>query len=418
MSFYEITGGRPLAGTVAVQGAKNSVLPMMAAALLAPGVSVIHNCPDLTDVSAAMDILRLLGCSVTREGDTVTINAASPVPAPIPEQLSRELRSSVIFMGAMLSRMGTGELAYPGGCDLGPRPIDLHLSALRMLGADIREEQGTLRFGWSRWPRGREVCLALPSVGATENAMLAACGCPGVTTIVGAAREPEIVDLGRFLAAMGADIAGVGESTIVIRGGKALFPARYTVMGDRIAGATYLCAAAAAGGEIEVTGLRGEYLSALLAVLEEAGCVVYTQGASICLRSDGLLEGVSPVRTGPYPAFPTDCQPLLMAALAGGNGSTIFVENMFDSRYRHVNELARMGADIRVDGRVAVVKGRGRLHGASVRGTDLRGTAALVIAALSAQGVSQVHDLRYIRRGYDGLERDLAALGAEIRIEP
>ena len=355
---------------------------------------------------------------MTREGDTVTINAASPVPAPIPEQLSRELRSSVIFMGAMLSRMGTGELAYPGGCDLGPRPIDLHLSALRMLGADIREEQGTLRFGWSRWPRGREVCLALPSVGATENAMLAACGCPGVTTIVGAAREPEIVDLGRFLAAMGADIAGVGESTIVIRGGKALFPARYTVMGDRIAGATYLCAAAAAGGEIEVTGLRGEHLSALLAILEEAGCVVYTQGASICLRSDGLLEGVSPVRTGPYPAFPTDCQPLLMAALAGGNGSTIFVENMFDSRYRHVNELARMGADIRVDGRVAVVKGRGRLHGASVRGTDLRGTAALVIAALSAQGVSQVHDLRYIRRGYDGLERDLAALGAEIRIEP
>lgn len=418
MSFYEITGGRPLAGTVAVQGAKNSVLPMMAAALLAPGVSVIHNCPDLTDVSAAMDILRLLGCSVTREGDTVTINAASPVPTPIPEQLSRELRSSVIFMGAMLSRMGTGELAYPGGCDLGPRPIDLHLSALRMLGADIREEQGTLRFGWSRWPRGREVCLALPSVGATENAMLAACGCPGVTTIVGAAREPEIVDLGRFLAAMGADIAGVGESTIIIRGGKALFPARYTVMGDRIAGATYLCAAAAAGGEIEVTGLRGEHLSALLAILEEAGCVVYTQGASICLRSDGLLEGVSPVRTGPYPAFPTDCQPLLMAALAGGNGSTIFVENMFDSRYRHVNELARMGADIRVDGRVAVVKGRGRLHGASVRGTDLRGTAALVIAALSAQGVSQVHDLRYIRRGYDGLERDLAALGAEIRIEP
>ena len=418
MSFYEITGGCPLAGTVAVQGAKNSVLPMMAAALLAPGVSVIHNCPDLTDVSAAMDILRLLGCSVTREGDTVTINAASPVPAAIPERLSRELRSSVIFMGAILSRMGAGELAYPGGCDLGPRPIDLHLSALRMLGADIREERGSLHFAWGRWPRGREVCLALPSVGATENAMLAACGCPGVTTIVGAAREPEIVDLARFLAAMGADIAGAGESTIVIRGGKALFPARYTVMGDRIAGATYLCAAAAAGGEIEVAGVQGEHLSVLLSILEEAGCIVYADRERICLRSDGLLEGVSPVRTGPYPAFPTDCQPLLMAALAGGNGSTIFVENMFDSRYRHVNELARMGADIRVDGRVAVVKGRGRLHGASVRGTDLRGTAALVIAALSAQGVSQVHDLRYIRRGYDGLERDLAALGAEIRIEP
>lgn len=248
--------------------------------------------------------------------------------------------------------------------------------------------------------------------------MLAACGCPGVTTIVGAAREPEIVDLARFLAAMGADIAGAGESTIVIRGGKALFPARYTVMGDRIAGATYLCAAAAAGGEIEVTGVQGEHLSVLLSILEEAGCIVYADRERICLRSDGLLEGVSPVRTGPYPAFPTDCQPLLMAALAGGNGSTIFVENMFESRYRHVNELERMGADIRVDGRVAVVRGRGGLHGASVRSTDLRGGAALVIAALSARGTSQIHDLRHIRRGYAGLERDLSALGADIRLEP
>ena len=418
MSFYEITGGRPLEGTVAVQGAKNSVLPILAAALLAPGVSVIHNCPDLTDVNAAIDILRLLGCGVTREGDTVTINAASPLPAAIPERLSRELRSSVVFMGAVLSRMGMGELAYPGGCDLGPRPIDLHLSALRMLGADIREERGSLRFSWGRWPRGREVCLALPSVGATENAMLAACGCPGVTTIVGAAREPEIVDLARFLAAMGADITGAGESVIVIRGGKALFPARYAVMGDRIAGATYLCAAAAAGGEIEVTGVQGEHMSSLLAVLEEAGCIVYADRERICLRSDGMLEGVSPVRTGPYPAFPTDCQPLLMAALAGGSGSTIFVENMFESRYRHVNELERMGADVRVDGRVAVVRGRGGLHGASVRSTDLRGGAALVIAALGARGTSQIHNLRHIRRGYAGLERDLSALGADIRMEP
>lgn len=414
MSVYEITGGRPLVGTVSVQGAKNSVLPMMAAALLAPGVSILHNCPDLTDVTAAAEILRLLGCSVTREGDTLTINASQVKCVPIPERLSRELRSSVVFMGALLSRLGMGELAYPGGCDLGPRPIDLHLSALRLLGADIGEERGALHFSWGRWPRGREVCLALPSVGATENLMLAACGCPGVTTIVGAAREPEIADLGRFLAAMGADITGAGESTIVIRGGKALFPVRYRVMGDRIAGATYLCAVAAAGGEVEVTGLAGEHLAAPLSVLEEAGCVVYAERERICLRSDGLLEGVSPVRTGPYPAFPTDCQPLLMAALAGGSGSTIFVETMFASRYRHVDELARMGADIRVDGRVAVVRGRGGLHGAGVRGSDLRGTAALVVAALGARGVSRVEGLPYLRRGYDGLERDLTALGAEI----
>ena len=252
MSYYEIQGGRPLHGALAIHGAKNSVLPILAACLLVPGQCVIHNCPDLSDVSATLDILRLLGCRADREGDAVVIDASALGRSDIPEHLMREMRSSVIFLGALLARLGTAELSYPGGCELGPRPIDLHLSALRTLGAEILEEQGVLccrrgREGLS----GREICLSIPSVGATENIMLAACGSPGVTTIVGAAREPEIVDLQNFLRAMGARIDGAGTPAIAVQGGTTpLRPAEYRVMGDRIAAATYLCGAAAAGGAL------------------------------------------------------------------------------------------------------------------------------------------------------------------------
>lgn len=415
MSFYRIEGGRPLGGRLAVQGAKNSVLPILAAALLAPGQSVIHNCPDLSDVNATLDILSLLGCRVDREGDTVTVDATVLNRADIPERLMREMRSSVIFLGALLARLGTADLFYPGGCELGPRPIDLHLSALRTLGADIREEQGCLRCRGGSGLRGRELCLSMPSVGATENAMLAACGCPGVTTIVGAAREPEIVDLQRYLRAMGAEVWGAGGSSITIQGGKILYPAEYRVVGDRIAAATYLCAAAAAGGVVELTGADPDHLTAVLTCLEEAGCWVHTAPGFLALESKGRLSGIAPVRTAPYPGFPTDTQAILMAALAGGTGTTMFVENMFDSRYRHVDELRRMGADIQVAGRVAVVSGVGKLRGAAVRSTDLRGGAALVVAGLGAEGTTYVSDLRHIRRGYDGLDRSLRALGADIQ---
>ncbi len=418
MSYYEIQGGRPLSGSLAIHGAKNSVLPILAACLLAPGQSVIHNCPDLSDVSATLDILRLLGCRADRDGPTVTVDATALCRCNIPEHLMREMRSSVIFLGALLSRMGETELSYPGGCELGPRPIDLHLSALRLLGAEIWEEQGALCCRRGRNLRGRELCLSIPSVGATENAMLAACGCPGLTTVVGAAQEPEIVDLQNFLRAMGAKIDGAGTPTLAIEGGAPLHPAEYWVMGDRVAAATYLCGAAAAGGEVAVTGVAPETLTAVLSCLEEAGCTLRTGPDQIVLASSAPLQGIPPVRTAPYPGFPTDAQAILMAALAGGEGATLFVENIFDSRYRHVDELRRMGADIQVAGRAAMVSGVGRLHGAAVRSTDLRGGAALVVAALGAEGATQVSELRHIRRGYQDLDRNFRALGADIREVP
>lgn len=419
MSCYEILGGRPLEGSLTVRGAKNSVLPILAAALLAPGQSVLHNCPQLSDVSATLDILELLGCRTKREGDTVTVDASALTGSGIPERLMREMRSSVIFLGALLARTGEAELCYPGGCELGPRPIDLHLAALRDLGAEIREEQGCLccRSG-PEGLRGRLLCLSMPSVGATENVMLAACGCDGLTTLVGAAREPEIVDLQGFLRAMGAQVSGAGSSVITIQGGRPLHPAEYRVMGDRIAAATYLCAAGAAGGRIELTGAEPDTLTAVLSCLEQAGCTLWTQPGRIAAECHTPLGGIAPVRTAPYPGFPTDAQAILMAALAGGTGTTMFVENMFASRYHHVDELRRMGADIQADGRVAVVTGRGRLHGASVKSTDLRGGAALVVAALGAEGVTRVSGLRHIRRGYEELPRCLTALGARIQELP
>ena len=415
MYQLEIAGGHPLRGELPVQGAKNSVLPILTAVLLAPGESVIHNCPDLSDVAATLEILRGLGCSVRREGDTVTVDAAGLTGASVSRQLMEEMRSSVLFLGALLGRLGQAELSYPGGCQLGPRPIDLHLAALRSLGAEIREEQGLLMADAGAGLRGRTVCLPTPSVGATENVMLAACGARGVTTLVGAAREPEIVDLQGLLNRMGGEVRGAGGSVIQIRGGRPLHPTEYTVMSDRIAAATYLCAAAAAGGAIRLTAVEPGSLTAVLSCLEEGGCRIRTGRQRIDLVCRRPFGGLRTVRTAPYPGFPTDAQPLLMAALAAGQGTTMIEENLFDNRYRHVDELARMGADIRLSGRVAVVTGQ-PLHAAPVCSTDLRGGAALAVAALAAEGTSRIGGLGYIQRGYQNLQGDLSRLGAEVRL--
>ena len=416
MSVYLVEGGRRLEGTARVHGAKNSVLPILAAAVLCPGVSVVHNCPDLSDVRASVSILEHLGCKVGRTGDTVTVDASGLTRNDVPDALMREMRSSVIFLGAILARTGAAELSMPGGCELGPRPIDLHLAAIRALGAEIREEGGALHCALPHGAlRGCQIDLSLPSVGATENAMLCACGAAGTTTINNAAREPEIVDLQAFLRALGADVRGAGTSTVTVTGGKPLHGGTHTVMPDRIVAATLLSAVAAAGGEAEILGTDYRQLSTVTAILTEAGCRVRSGEQRILLRREDPLQGVRPIRTAPYPGFPTDAQPPVMAALCKGRGTTVFVENMFESRYRHVDELCRMGARIRVEGRVAVVCGVERLHGARLMAADLRGGAALVVAALGAEGESRIEGLSHIDRGYYGLEETLSGLGACIR---
>ena len=414
MSAYLVEGGNRLQGTARVHGAKNSVLPILAATILCPGESVVHNCPDLSDVRASIAILEHLGCRVERAGDTVTVDAAVLTGRDVPDALMREMRASVIFLGAILARLGEAVMSFPGGCELGPRPIDLHLAAIRSLGAEVREQGGELHCSAAGGLTGCEITFSIPSVGATENAMLCACGAEGVTVICNAAREPEIVDLQAFLRTLGADVRGAGTSVITVRGKKPLHGGEHTVMPDRIVAATLLTAVAAAGGEAELLGTDYRQLSTVTAVLTEAGCRIRSGSDSIHICREAPLRGVRPIRTAPYPGFPTDAQPPVMAALCRGTGTTVFVENMFESRYRHVDELSRMGADIRVEGKVAVVCGVERLHGAALQAADLRGGAALVVAALGAEGRSEITGLHHMDRGYYGLEGTLRGLGADI----
>ena len=387
------------------------------ATILHSGVSVLHHCPRLRDVDASIRILRQLGCGADWEEKDLVVDASAMTCCQIPDHLMREMRSSVIFLGAILSRCGQAELSLPGGCELGPRPIDLHLAALRQLGAEIQEGGGRLHCRAGDM-RGRELTLSIPSVGATENALLTACGCEGTTTIFNAAREPEIDDLQRFLCAMGYQVQGAGTSMLTVTGRSPTHDVEHTVMPDRIVAATYLAAAAAAGGEVELRGVDYRQLSTVIAALHEAGCRIHSTGSAVRLQSTGELRGIRPIRTAPYPGFPTDAQAVLMAALLKSRGTTVFVENIFENRYRHVDELCRMGADIRVEGRVAVVCGVDRLRGASVEATDLRGGAAMAVAALSAEGESRIGSIRHIQRGYEDIVRDMSALGARISLEP
>ena len=413
MSRLWIRGGLRLQGETRVQGAKNSVLPILAATILTGDTVTLSNCPHLRDVDSSIRILRALGCKTRWQGDVLTVDTAGLTGCAIAEHLMREMRSSAIFLGAVLARCGQAELSYPGGCELGPRPIDLHLSGLRALGAEIDDVGGVLR-GKTAGLRGTEIVLGFPSVGATENLILAACGAKGTTRISNAAREPEIEDLQNFLNACGGAVSGAGSSTVCIRGGRKLHGTTYTIMPDRIAAATYLCGAASAGGEVFVRDAREEHLSTVTAALREAGCTVRGDSAGILCRCGGRLQAPAPIRTAPYPGFPTDAQALLMASLLRCRGAAVFEENLFSSRYRHVDELVRMGAQIRTSGRV-VVLGVERLHGAWVRCTDLRGGAALCLAALAAEGETLISETAHIDRGYDCIERDLQALGADVR---
>lgn len=410
-----IEGGRKIRGEIGVHGAKNSVLPVLSATLLSGGVCKIHNCPALSDVFSCCRILKTLGCKCRRDGSSVEIDARELTDYEVSEQLMREMRSSIVFLGAILGRLRRCRLSFPGGCELGPRPIDIHLLGLRRLGAKIYEDHGVLDCTLSGTVSGADITLPLPSVGATENIMLAAVIGNGETIIRNAAKEPEIVDLAGFLNACGARVSGQGTSTVVVSGVSELHGAEYSVMPDRIVAATYMGAAAITGGELMLRGVRPQDMYSTLAVFSEMGAGVYPYADRVFISAKKPLTAIKTVRTMPYPGFPTDCQPIVMAALCRAKGTSMIVENIFESRFRAAPELRRLGADIKAEGKVAVIEGVPRLSGATVAASDLRAGAALVIAGLVADGTTTVSNLHYIDRGYEDIEGSLNSIGARIR---
>ena len=413
---YHITGGRRLAGTLEIGGGKNAVLPILAACVLHGGESVLHNCPRISDTHSALAILCAIGCETHFEGHDIVVNAAKAGNVAVPESLVREMRAAIIFLGAMLGRFGHVQIGYPGGCELGARPIDLHLKALRQMGADITETHGVIHCkAKGKRLQGAALHLDFPSVGATENILLAAVFAEGETVLTNAAREPEIVDLQNFLNAMGAKVRGAGTGTIAIRGVERLHGAEYTVMPDRIVAGTMLTAAAITGGEVTLTNVVPEDLAPVLAKLAETGCVIREEKRRIHLAAPDVLRPVDCLRTLPHPGFPTDMQSQFMACLCLARGTSICMETVFESRNKHVAELRRMGADIVAqDGQTSIIKGVPKLHGAAVEVKDLRGGAALTLAGLAAEGESVVSNISHIERGYEDFAGDLRALGANI----
>ena len=419
MDKYVIKGGKPLYGEVEVSGAKNAAVAIIPAALMVNGTCRLENIPQISDADMLMTILEHLGAKIKLVNrNAVDIDCTDVRYTDAPYDLMRKIRASYYLIGAMLGRFGAAKTTMPGGCNFGVRPIDQHIKGMTALGADVEVSGG---FVYAKAIDGKlhgtRIYLDKVSVGATMNIILAASMARGRTVIENAAKEPHIVDLANFLNSMGADVRGAGTDSVKINGADSLHGGTYTIIPDQIEAGTYMVAAAAAGGEVRLTGVDYRAVSTVALSLAESGCEVRSEADAVSLRSTGALRSVRPVRTAPYPGFPTDAQPVLMAALLRSEGCTVFVENIFENRYRHVDELSRMGAEIRVVGRVAVVNGVRTLHGAAVKCTDLRGGAALVIAGLSAEGTTRVTELTHIDRGYDAIERDLAALGAQIRRE-
>jgi len=416
MELWNIRGGSRLEGTCFVQGSKNASLPILAASIVCPVQSELENVPHLRDVDAALRILRHLGCTAEHRGGAVTIDSRSVTCCDVPHFLMEEMRSSVIFMGALLARCREAKLTLPGGCQLGKRPIDLHLSALRQMGVEIEENGGEIVCRAAKL-HGAELTLPFPSVGATENIMLAACAAEGETLIHGAAREPEIRTLQDFLRSVGVDCDGAGTETIRIGAFRAKEHCRFQIPPDRIVASTLACAAAAAGGDLELRGLDPQQFSTVLHFLNQAGCDIITNERSVRLRSDGRLIAPGEIVTAPYPGFPTDAQPVLMAALLKARGMTRITETIFENRFRQVTAFRRLGADITVSERVAEIWGVDRLRGTALTATDLRGGAAMIVAGLAAEGETLLFDEGHVTRGYEHFDRKLRALGADVRLE-
>ncbi|MDR3216734.1 MAG: UDP-N-acetylglucosamine 1-carboxyvinyltransferase [Clostridiaceae bacterium] len=411
MERFEVVGGKELFGTVRLSGAKNSVLPLLAASILTEDEVIIEDCPKISDVERMLDILRLLGVSAERDGARVRV-CGRVRNTDIPDELAGEMRSSIFLLGSILAVAGEVHIAYPGGCDIGARPLNLHFEGFRKLNIEVHES-GYIHCS-ARCIKGADMVLSLPSVGATENLMLASVFCEGETIIRNAAKEPEIVDLATFLRAMGADVDGDGTSVISIRGVKRLRGVRYTPIPDRIICGTIITAVAAAGGAVTVENCVPEHCAALIGKIPKTACRIEAESDKISLYACGRGEAARLVDTSPYPGFPTDMQPQFMALQAVSRGVCVVRENIFETRFRHVQELVKMGADITIGGRIAVIRG-GKLKGAEVTATDLRGGAGLVIAGLAAEGRTVVKNLLHIDRGYENLELLLSSLGAEIK---
>ncbi|MCI5680123.1 MAG: UDP-N-acetylglucosamine 1-carboxyvinyltransferase [Bacteroidales bacterium] len=418
MGTYIVRGGRKIEGEFAVRGSKNTALPILAASLLAEDEVVLENIPLIRDVFQTLDILRELGCkvSLSEETRTVTIDSRHLSGTEIGNETVRKMRSSILFLGALLGREKRGKLAYPGGCAIGKRPIDLHLSAFEKMGVTIREKGVVLDCRAERI-LGQHIYLDFPSVGATENILLLASKAEGVTVIHNAAREPEIVSLVRFLRAIGAEIYGEGTASIMVEGVKDLHGAYYVIPADRIEGGTFLCAAAMTGGELRLKGLEREQMGAVLEVMQMTGCrFLWEDSDLLWMRPPKQLLSDFTIVTGPFPAFPTDMQPLMMSLLTLAKGNCMISETVFEARFSQGEELCRMGADIRISGRNASIYGVEKLHGAEVFARDLRCGASLLVAALAAEGESRVHGSEYVERGYEKIEDAFSFLGGDIRL--
>lgn len=408
-----IEGGQRLSGSIRVHGAKNAALPILAASVMSSGETVLEDVPSLDDVHVMLDILRALGAKVSYEGHTVTVNSAGIHTTDVPEHLMRKMRSSIFLLGPLLARFGCVRVSKPGGCTIGTRPIDLHLKGLALLGAEMTDRHGFIECRATRL-RGTTIFLDLPSVGATENLLMAACLAEGETIIGNAAREPEIRDLAAYLNHIGARVEGAGEDTIYIQGVAKLQTGAYQIAPDRVVAGTLLLASAITRGHVQLTNVRPADLTAVITKLRETGVQVLAFRDILEVKHSGSLQSVDRIQTAPFPGFPTDLQAPFMSLLSVAKGTSVVSETIFEDRFKHVSELQRMGASIKVDLRTAFVRGVDELTGAVVEATDLRAGAALVIAGLAAQGPTIIDHVYHIDRGYEAIEEQLCDLGANV----
>ena len=414
MSSYIIEGGHKLEGTVKISGSKNAALPILAATVLNVGKTTLYNVPNIQDTQMMFKILETLGGKVEKKNNKIIIDTSKINKFEIPEELMHKMRSSVILAGALLGRYKKAIFSYPGGCDVGSRPIDLHLRSFEKLGINVVQNYGNIICDAEKI-KGEKIDLDFPSVGATENAILASVLAEGTTTITNSAREPEIIDLQNFLNKMGAKIIGAGTNEIQITGVKKLKDISYNIMPDRIETGTFLCLAVDTKGNLILENTNAEHITPVITKLQEAECKIEIEKNKIKINSNKKIKALD-IKTMPYPGFPTDMQSVFSAMLTTAKGTSIIVENIFENRFKYTQELNKMGAKITVEGKSAIIRGVRKIYGANVKATDLRGGAALVLAGLSAKGVTKVDDIEYILRGYENFDKKLRNINADIQM--